>query len=69
MTDNSRYDVRASSDAQKKRAAIKLANRIKIDDVSQIVITGGGVGLLCTKTLREAISSRSGGLTAVIADL
>lgn len=45
-------------DAQKKRAAIKLANEIPLN-VSQVILTGGGAGLICTDTLQETLSSRS----------
>lgn len=44
--------------ALRKRTAIKLANEIPLD-VSQVIITGGGSGLICTDTLQETLSSRS----------
>lgn len=44
--------------AQRKRAAIKMANEIPLD-VSQVILTGGGVGLICTNTLQETLTSRS----------
>lgn len=50
------YD--ANDDAQKKRAAIKFANELPLN-VSQVIITGGGAGLICTDTLQETLSSRS----------
>lgn len=50
------YD--ANDDAQKKRAAIKLANELPLN-VSQVIITGGGAGLFCTDTLQETLTSCS----------
>lgn len=67
MLHDENSDICVNNDAKKRRAAIKLANQIAVNDVSQVIVTGGGVQLICTKTLRKTISCKSGGLTTVIA--